>query len=300
MTEALALYTVIHEGAIDYLPAWSQSVKRQSDKNFELLITLDGVNADEVEEICGGALQASWLSVANDDSPVQARQSAIEQMCDKYRKIVFVDADDILEDTRIEGARKALEHSDLNGCSMRIIDKRARDTGVLFQPDNKNDLSSLLVTNNVFGLTNSAYKTDILRKCLPIPASCKLVDWFIAFKASLLGARLSFDHIPRMKYRQYETNTAKVLPPFNKKYIEKATDMVLGHYDLFLSLSDVMDNDMINKIKDARNRIFDFRSIIIGSNDRFDKYELALNDLTIDHIWWSCVAHPRLEKIWKN
>ena len=69
--------------------------------------------------------------------------------------------------------------------------------------------------NNVFGLSNSAFRSDLLRRCLPIPADAVLVDWFLATRAWLMGARMAFDPEVEMDYRQYGGNMARVGPPFD-------------------------------------------------------------------------------------
>ena len=81
---------------------------------------------------------------------------------------------------------------------------RMRGTSELFSARRRScPLEHLLVRNNVMGLSNTAYRSDLLRRCLPIPTEAELMDWLLAVRSLALGARLQFDPEPRMWYRQY-------------------------------------------------------------------------------------------------
>ncbi len=300
MVETLALYTFIHKGAVDYLPSWYKSVQEQTDKDFDLWITVNELEAEEVIEVIGSDVKATWLSVATGETPVQARQLAIEKMSDNYDAIVFVDADDCLEATRIESAKRALVDCDVSGCAMRIIDQLGHDTGLIFRPSPDSSVEDILINNNVFGMGNTIYKTDVIRQCLPIPPKCMLMDWFIATRALSVGASIKFDYNIGMAYRQYESNTARILTPFNKEYIIYAAQLVNDHYDLLLSSKGIITAGLHDKLLKACQNVSDFRHNMVGTEGLLDKYMRALNDLSPNYVWWSCVAHPNLEKIWKN
>jgi hypothetical protein len=81
---------------------------------------------------------------------------------------------------------------------------------------------------NAFGLSNTAYRCDLLRRCLPIPASAWAVDWFLATRAWLLGATIEADPVVRMDYRQHGANMASVRPPFDEARVRVDADRVSG------------------------------------------------------------------------
>ena len=89
--------------------------------------------------------------------------------------------------------------------------------------------------NNVFGFSNSAFRSDLLKRCLPIPRDAVLVDWFLATRAWLLGAKMSFDRVPRMDYRQHSANTARVRFPFSGDQVVSDTALVQRHFELLLA-----------------------------------------------------------------
>ena len=59
-----------------------------------------------------------------------------------------------------------------------------------------------------------------------------LVDWFLATKAWLLGARLAFDPVVRMDYRQHGANMAPIRFPFDANQVIRDTKKVRDHYRL--------------------------------------------------------------------
>ena len=91
-----------------------------------------------------------------------------------------------------------------------------------------------LPRTNAFGLSNTAYRSDVLRACLPIPAAAALVDWYLITMAWLQGARLAFDPTPRMDYRQHGANMARIRSPFTAERVRADTALVREHFRLVL------------------------------------------------------------------
>jgi len=298
-TKRLALYTTVYPGVEKFLPAWYQSVKEQTDKNFDIWIGVDDLYVNEVANRFDTSLPIRWVKTVKGATPAQIRQNSIKLLVDKYEAIVFVDSDDILEPTRISGARDTLAESDVSGCAMRIVNEEGCDMGYLFEspPGHPADL---LARSNIYGLSNSAYRTSTLRKCLPIPTGCILVDWFLATGAWVIDARFVFDPVARMRYRQHSNNIARVIPPFTEQQVLESTRLVLGHYSLVLSGISNIPLGKEHLLSSAKANIEKFYSSIQYSYDVLKRYVYRLNQMPPRHIWWSCVAHPELEDIWKN
>jgi len=295
----LALYTTVYPSAVKFLFSWYGSVRNQTDRDFDLWIGMDGLKIHEVVKAMGEKPRATWLEAEEGDSPSRIRQRAIEQMVDAYSAVVFVDSDDLLDPTRLEAARKSLDQSDVNGCAMRIIDEQGNDLEAIFKPPDNVSIATILPHNNVFGLTNSAYRSQLLRRCLPVPADCSLLDWFLVTSAWTQEARLSFDFTCRMAYRQHPNNMGRVISPFTSQQILRSTDQVLHHYDCVLANIAGLRPEHKYKLESARTRVNKFHRSITSLPEILGQYVDALNQLpSIDLIWWQCVAHPKLEKIW--
>ena len=299
--ERLALYTTIYPAVKPYLADWYRSVQQQTDKKFDLYIGVDSLSCEEIAVAMGDVPQATLLSNLAGSSSAQIRNAALERLVDEYDAIVLVDSDDLLLPSRVYAARSALQTYDVTGCALRLIDERGRDLGFTFGPAGTADYGSLLARYNVFGLSNTAYRTSTLRRCLPVPEDCVLIDWLLATRAWASGAKLDFDPVARMSYRQYGNNTARVLPPFTAQYIKRAAQLVVDHYRLLFAtdkLEGLAGNSMM--LATAFRRANSFQHAITTEKDKLHQYVKALNKLTPKYVWWWCVAHPQLEEIWNN
>jgi hypothetical protein len=294
----LALYTTVYPGVERYLSTWYESVEAQTDSDFDIWIGVDGFTIEEVKKAMGSDLSAKWVMAAESDTPARIREKAIAQMVDEHSVVVFVDSDDVLKPTRVQAARSFLKEYDVNGCTMRIIDEKGAVVGKFFTPSDVKEVHSLLPKRNVFGLTNTAYRSHVLRRCLPIPKRCVLVDWYLITRAWASQACLSFDPKCRMIYRQYSDTMAPVLPPYTAHQILSATELVMGHYQCILS--QISDSQVFYgaELESAFDYTAKFYSTIRNFNVTLDEYVEALNEIQLDHMWWACVAHPELEEIW--
>jgi hypothetical protein len=301
LTSKLAVYTTVHPGVEKYFGDWFQSLQAQSDGGFDLWVGVDSLDTASLEKIVGETIPARWVHAERGDKPAQIRQRAIEAMVSEYEAVVFVDSDDILLPARIESARRALAESDVNGCAMRIVDGDGRDLGVTFAMPEAIDIETTFVRGNVLGLSNSAYRSELLRNCLPIPDTCILVDWFLSTCAWILGAKINFDPVCRMAYRQHSENTARILPPFTGGQILKSTGLVVSHYDLMLEKrGNIMEAGQRRLMEETLRYTISFFDSIRCSAQILERYLDALNALPPAPRWWSCVAHPGLEPLWKN
>ncbi|HKU26901.1 MAG TPA: hypothetical protein VJQ54_15615, partial [Candidatus Sulfotelmatobacter sp.] len=214
VAKRLSVYTTVYPGVEPYLAVWHESVRNQTDNDFDLYIGLDSVSSDELMNAIGRDPCATLITAAAGSSPAQIRSAALEAMVEKYEAIVLVDSDDVLDPLRVSSARAATQTFDLAGCALRLIDQAGYDLGLTFGPASSTSYDLLLARHNIFGLSNSTYRAHILRRCLPIPPDCVLIDWLLATRASAAGASLTFDFTPRMAYRRHAKNVTALFPPF--------------------------------------------------------------------------------------
>jgi hypothetical protein len=300
MSDRVAVYTTVYPGVEPYLGDWYRSVRGQTDRCFDLWIGVDGLTRDKVTAACRETPTATWIDRQATGAGAGVRAAAIARMSSVYDAVVFVDSDDVLAPTRVAAARAALEEHDVAGCALRIIDAAGRDAGALFGLPSGWTLADVLPRYNVLGLSNTAYRTGVLRRCLPIPESCRLLDWLLATRAWALGASMTFDPEPRMAYRQYARNVARVLPPFASGYILEAAERVLGHYTCALDRSWDLPEPACTRVSAERDRVRGFHAAMSDSSDALARYAAALNRLPPRYIWWWCVAHPDLEAVWSD
>jgi hypothetical protein len=296
----LALFTTVYPEGERYLSDFFQSVFSQTDKKIDLWIGLDRIEEFEVYEYLSKNIPVSFIERKKNESNISLRERAIKELIEKYPGIIFVDSDDILASSRVSAARSSLAKYDVYGCAMKIIDENGADLKITFQIPKSIDILSLLPRFNIFGMSNTAYSSEMILQCLPFPKDCILLDWFVATRAWGQDARMYFDPVQRMSYRQHATNTARVIPPFTQEQILKSTNLVLQHYSLVLNnIPELPDSKRI-LIENAQKYVDSFNNSIRQSPMIFHEYLGRLNALPPNHIWWSSVAHPDLETVWKN
>jgi hypothetical protein len=299
-TDRLALYTAVYPGVAPYLSAWYRSVSSQTDSDFDLWISVDSLTVEEVLAVLGEDAKVNWLIAVKNDSPAAIRQKALQQIARQYAGVVLVDSDDVLYPSRIRSAREELERNDVTACALRLMDDAGQDLNLTFAASLEYPLDELLPRNNVFGLSNSAYRSETLLSSLPIPEECVLIDWLLATRAWVNGASLHFDTRTHMAYRQHSANTARVLPPFCDHEVLRATDLVLHHYRTVLGTGTDRHTYRRHLLEHACARAEVFSRAVNGSPKLLRDYVEALNQLAPRYVWWWFVAHPDLEEIWNR
>lgn len=299
--DRLALYTAVYPGVEPYLGGWYASVRAQTDGAFDLWISVDGLTREQVIAAIGTEPDAHWSFAPPGTTPAAIRSTALLAVADRYAGVVLVDSDDLLEPSRVASARDGLEAVDVVGCALRLIDAGGSPLGPVLAPDvPEPDWAGLLSRHNVFGLSNTAYRAEVLRRCLPVPTETILIDWLLILRARSVGATVRFDLTPRMLYRQHQANVARVLPPFSEAYVLKATDLVLDHYRQVLGPAGRLSTDCRRGLLEAGEDTDAFRRAVRQSPALLRRYVGALNAMPPRYVWWWCVANPQLEDLWKN
>jgi hypothetical protein len=294
-----ALYTTVHPGAMRFVLPWWASVQSQTDKDFDLWVGVDGVAPATLEGAVGGPLRGRFVEAEPGWTPAMVRQAALAEIVRHYDIVVLVDADDILMPERMEAAKRELLGCDLAACAMKLIDTTGSDLDIVMTAPAGVPLCRLLIKENVFGFSNTAYRCSRLREWLPIPRDCVLADWYLATRACLAEAKLCFDPEPRMLYRQHKRNIARIVPPFTAGQVATAARLVRAHYRLVLENAEPA-SPPVAELEDARQRVEMFARRLEEDRGLMAKYLEALNCLPRHHVWWSLVAHPALEGLWKS
>jgi hypothetical protein len=295
----LAVYTTVYPGVEGYLPGWYRSLSEQTDQDFQLWIGLDMVDAESIRRLLGVNVNANWVVAPEGATIAQMRQQALTRIVETCSGVILVDSDDLLHPTRVAAARAGLEENELVGCALCLIDQQGNDLDLIFGLPSKLDPDEVFPRNNVFGFSNSAFRSDLLKHCLPIPAGAALVDWFVATQAWLLGASLAFDPEPRMSYRQHPTNTARVRFPFKTDQVISDTELVRQHFQLVLAQQRPSCRaDRLAALRSVASEVEVFHQNIVLNAASLNDYVQALNDLRPAPLWWSTVANPALQHMW--
>ena len=296
---ALALYTTVYPGVERYLADWFASVRRQTDGDFQLWIGLDLLDVAAAKTAMGGEPDAVWVRGRHGDTPASLRQRALAQIVERHEAVVLVDSDDVLHPTRVATARASLGSHDLASCALRVVDERGSSVDLTFTVPPGVAPESVLPRANAFGLSNSAFRAEALSRCLPIPSSVALVDWFLSTRAWLFGARLCFDRRVEMDYRQHGANTARVRAPFPAQQIVEDTERVRTHFRLVRG-SDLggADPARLEELETAARDVELFYERVVRRPAALTRYVQALNESLSTALWWAWVADPSLRRLW--
>lgn len=300
MTETVALCTAVYPGVEPFLVDWFRSVEQQTDVCAQLWVAADGLSIDAVIALFGTHLHINWIHADPGDTPALVRQRLLERVVEACDYAILVDSDDILHPHRVVAACNRLQHCELSGCGLRLVDVRGMpmDETVLRLPDTTTP-ETVLPRHNVYGLSNTAWRSSALRRCLPIPAQVEIVDWYLATRAWLYGFRLDFDNTVCMDYRQHGNNMVCVKGPFTPEQVRRDTERVLRHFAL------VQQGPLEGGLAARREQITEvvadierFQRLVLADRERLDRYVEALNSREPQPLWWSSVAHPALQTLW--
>ncbi len=296
---AIALYTAVYPGAARFLADWYASVQAQADADFDLWISLDGLTEAAAMAQLGDRPAATFVVAKTGSTPAQVRQQALTRIADHYDAVVLVDSDDLLHPDRVAAARASLEGADVAACGLSLVDEAGHPLGVSLATPGEGDTESTLPRTNAFGLSNTAYRSDVLRGCLPIPAAATLVDWYLVTMAWLQGARLAFDPTPRMDYRQHGANMARIRPPFTAERVRADTALVREHFQLVLdSLPARALPARTMEVREAAADVAAFDQRVVEDAAGLSRYVRDLNAAPPPLLWWASIAHPPLRSQW--
>ena len=289
-----ALYTTVHLASRPYLEPFFGSVAAQTDLEFDFWLGVDALRPEALGN--ASVLEEAHFVVAEPgDTPASLRGRAWAQIVTLYDAVIFVDSDDVLYPERVAAAKKQLELDDVGGCALELIAENGVSLNKMLKAPLERDWNELLPRCNVFGLSNTAYRCEVLAKTLPLPRDVAVVDWLVVTRAYLAGARLGFDTAPRMGYRQYESNTAQVTPPFTSAGIVRATAHVLTH--LQCVLQGQRNAEQYRRFGQRLTEVQRFSERVQG--DTLSTYTQKLNARTQPvYLWWACVAHEELTYLW--
>jgi hypothetical protein len=297
----LAVYTTIYSGVEPYLNDWFCSLRQQTDREFELWVGLDGLTSKSVQALVGAELDATWVVASAGATPAEIREQALSRIAAKCSAVVLVDSDDRMHPSRVEAARTSLQNAEFTGCALRIIGHLGESLGRDFSLPAHVRPDAVFPRHNVFGFSNSAIRSELLTQCLPIPRQAILVDWVLATRAWLLGARFSFDPVPRMDYRQYSANTARLQYPIRAEQVVSDTALVQQHFRLMLhSVHPGFLPERIAELKSAAAQIEEFRQSVVLDPVQLESYVEAFNAQPHAMVWWSTVAYQPLEDMWMS
>jgi len=221
-----AVLTVIFPEIKVFFSEFIQSLRNQSDQDFQLIIVNDKCCLSDFDL---SGFQYSILP--NSGSIAKNREILIHEAIEqKYEWIIFADADDWFESNRIEVIRGLIPYYDI------IANEIVPFSGIHYSHTKFEktlgkfcsiDLN-FIRDKNLFGLSNTAFRTHFLEN-IDIPLEIIAVDWYLVTKAMQTGARSCFTAETKTYYRQWDKNIIGI-DKVSEKEIKTGVKVKYLHY----------------------------------------------------------------------
>ena len=222
------LITTIYSKGKDFFKYFSDSLKKQTTKNFDLLLANDGVNQSYfvpfLKDIYFESINVSGKISDN-------RRELILEAMKNYKKIIFSDSDDLIENNRIELITKML---DKNYIIVNDIDLLNENRSVIkknyFSKRLKNGCKiniKLLLSGNMMGLGNTAAKVEVFKKCPALLTTDDpyAFDWYLWSSILLNNYDAKFTNKTTTKYICRSSSLTELERSIDAEYVIKVVNL---------------------------------------------------------------------------
>ena len=296
---AIFVYSTVFPGVEPYLADWYSSVMAQTQSDFTLCIGQDDLSRDAVSRHAGQRVEAEWFMAPTGSTIADVRNAALAEIARYEGIVVMVDSDDVLLSNRVANARQMLLDCDVAACALELASQDGTRTGEVITVRESTKPDDILPRHNLFGLSNSAWRMGMLRRCLPVPSEALLVDWYLVTQAWLYGGVLKFDRRIGMLYRQHDRSSAQIRPPFTPHQVRNDTEKVYQHFALVCANFRAGQNESRQKrLAGVADDVGRFREIVCSDAQLLDEYVRRLNHTQCGNFWWESVAYPELRALW--
>ena len=265
------LVTYTYKGCEKYLNRFKKTILEQTFKNFDVIIFNDKGNLKNFK------INHSYKIINNSKSIFKNRVESLKYILKmKYKKIHYLDIDDLMAPDRLNKVDKALDKYNLVFCNIYLRNTKK----ILF----KNYLSKFLIKKtfnysdlihqNFMGFSNTSInlnnlKSD-LKKIFLMRYSSYVSDWPIFFQFSIKN-KIFFIENTYIEYYMRSRTPTKLPLKLNQKNKKFIFDLKIKMYNQFKDLKLV--NNELKKFK------------ILKKKSSFDSLRL-MNKYTG---WWGAV-----------
>lgn len=286
-----AFLTTIFPKSIEFLIDFLDSLSKQTNQQFDLLVVNDGV--EEFNRYAEKFPELNIIEITSCKNPVENRIVGLKQVIKSgYENLIFGDSDDYFKKNRVELAKKALKKNDIFVNDLSI----ARNDHVL---DNvfgskiykSTSFEALILQSNIFGLSNTAINVSVLSKIdLKIPNHIIAFDWFLFSILIVLEERtVCFSSDTSTYYRQHNNNTIGLHFKLDQESFHNELEIKKTHLHEMKNYC-LMNNQIDNSlIFDKELKSIQELEIQINHNSELPKYLKIVNN-NIEAIfngWWS-------------
>ena len=280
--------SVIYKGVEEYLHDFSESLKKQSYKNFDLLIVKDALEDNSITSVFSEGFNNTKILdyPSGNYNPSELRLEIIKYAIDnEYDLLVFGDSDDSFSENRIESIVKgfSMEYAFYYNDLYIMDSKEDFFKGKLIDKITEKDV---LDKYNFVGMSNSAvnlHKVKEVVKDLKNLKECIAFDWYFYGLLTKEGYKGLKVKNAVTYYRLYGDNIAGYTNKLNEKKLKTALKVKEFQYSSLL-LKDESFSKRLKEIKEIKNRIEE-------DNKFLQDYIKYINDTNTDSVfWWESIG----------
>jgi hypothetical protein len=274
------LITALYPKGKKFLKYFFNSLNTQTTKNFDVLLANDGVNQSDFLPFLKN-INFEIISVSRKIANI--RRKLILKAIKNYKKIIFSDSDDLLENNRIEVIKKMLDknHIIVNDIDL-INENRDLIKKKYFSKRLKDGCKitiKLLLIGNMMGLTNTAAKTEVFKKCPALLHGNPFAfDWYLWSSILLKKYNAKFTNKTSSKYTCRSSSLSEFENVIDEDYVIKVVNLKYEHYCLMKKL-DSSFSKLADEFKNMKKKLADktwLNDYIIQTN----------RNLIPNHFWW--------------
>jgi len=216
----VAFLTTIFPMEGQFLIDFFDSLSGQTYDNFDVIVVNDGY--DNFYDVKMKYQNLSIIELPYSDTPAKNREYGINYCIEhKYDILIFGDSDDYFSNNRVELSLNMLNSNDIvvNDVSL-FSDRGVYETMYISNrlSDNSKVNYSYIKNKNIFGLSNTALKINILSK-VSFDKDLVAVDWYLYKGLLKNGCKAIFTNKAITYYRQHKDNTIGLQAVKGKYYL---------------------------------------------------------------------------------
>lgn len=199
-----AFFTTIFPSCEVYLDDFFISLENQTDTDFDLIIINDGF--DDLDSYAKKYTRLNIIEVKSNETPIQNRINGIQFIIAQgYENLFFGDSDDYFAKNRLSVSKGLLEKYEIIVNDLTLFNTTKKTENIFKNIKfSKNDL----ISENIFGLSNTAIKTRILKNINLKPTGEVIAyDWYLFSLLIFQGFSFKLSYETCSFYRQYDSNT---------------------------------------------------------------------------------------------
>tara|TARA_B100000401_G_C52804700_1_gene720484 strand:- start:165 stop:1070 length:906 start_codon:yes stop_codon:yes gene_type:complete len=221
-----AFLTTIFPNSKEFLDDFFKSLVNQTDLDYDLIVVNDSFKEFNIYKNKYNTLNI--IELKSSDSHIQNRINGINYVLENnYLHLIFGDSDDYFSKNRVALSKEMLNHYDIIVNDLVIFDVFNRIENIF---KDINFIKKDLVNKNIFGLSNTALRTNILTT-LKINTKTPIIafDWYLFSILVFNDYNFKFTSKTQTFYRQHNFNTLGIDFKIDDQKLSKLVDIKKKH-----------------------------------------------------------------------